>query len=231
MVDAKEEPLYIQVANSAMARWPEGRFAPAGTPVEWNFQLGALLSGMDAVWEKTGDRVYLKYIQSSIDQFVQPDGSILTYKPQASSLNDIVFGRRLLMLYRVTKDEKYRKAAALLRKQLAEQPRTPSGGFWHTRNNPNEMLVDDLFMANPFYAEYATMFHEPQDFADITKQFVLLDKHARDAKSGLLYHGWDESRTQAGVNKATGNFAEPLGAGDGLVHDGAGRYAALLPEG
>src|SRR5580704_19896 len=171
LVDAKEEPLYIQVANSAMKRWPEGRF----TPVEWNFQLGALLSGMDAVWEKTGDRAYLKYIHASIDQFVQPDGSILTYKPQMSSLNDIVFGRRLLMLYRVTKDDKYRKAAVLLRKQLSEQPRTPSGGFWHTRNNPNEMLVDDLFMANPFYAEYATMFHEPQDFADITKQFVLLD--------------------------------------------------------
>jgi unsaturated rhamnogalacturonyl hydrolase len=204
LVGAKEEPLFIQVANSAMARWSGGRFAAAGAAVEWNFQLGALLSGMDAVWEKTGDRVYLLYIQASIDQFVQPDGSILTYKPQASSLNDIVFGRRLLMLYRVTKDEKYRKAAVLLRKQLSEQPRTPSGGFWHTRNNPNEMLVDDLFMANPFYAEYASMFHEPQDFADITKQFELLDRHARDAKSGLLYHGWDESHTQAGVNKATG---------------------------
>jgi unsaturated rhamnogalacturonyl hydrolase len=203
-IGAKEEPVYIQVANSAMARWPEGRFAAAGMPVEWNFQLGALLAGINAVWEKSGDRAYLNYIQSSIDQFVQPDGSIRTYKPEVSSLNDIVFGRRLLMLYRVTKDEKYRKAAMLLRKQLSAQPRTPSGGFWHTRNNPNEMLVDDLFMANPFYAEYASMFHEPQDFPDITKQFVLLDRHARDAKSGLLYHGWDESRTQAGVNKITG---------------------------
>ena len=203
-VDARQPPLYVEVANAAMARWPEGRFAAAGAPVEWNFQLGALLSGMDAVWEKTADRAYLKYIQASIDQFVQPDGTILTYKPQAASLNDLVFGRRLLMLYRVTKEEKYRKAAELLRKQLVTQPRTASGGFWHTKNNANEMLVDDLFMANPFYAEYAVMFGEPGDFADITKQFALLDKHARDAKSGLLYHGWDESRTQAGVNKVTG---------------------------
>ena len=77
-VVAKEEPMYIQVANSAMARWPEGRFATAGMPVEWNFQLGALLAGINAVWERTGDRAYLNYIQSSIDQFVQPDGSIRT---------------------------------------------------------------------------------------------------------------------------------------------------------
>ncbi len=207
-----------------------GAVAAAGAPVEWNFQLGALLSGMDAVWEKTGDRVYLRYIQAAIDQFVQPDGSILTYKPQAASMNDLVFGRRLLMLYRVTKEEKYRKAAELLRRQLATQPRTASGGFWHTKNNPNEMLIDDEFMADPFYAEYASMFGEPQDFADITKQFVLLDTHARDAKTGLLYHGWDEPYAGRG-EQGYGDFAEPLGAGDGVDHDGSGGHAALLPEG
>ena len=131
------------------------------------------------------------------------------YKPEASSLNDIVFWATAADVS-LSSDEGWQRSTvkregdAGCGKQLSAQPRTPSGGFWHTRNNPNEMLIDDLFMANPFYAEYASMFHEPQDFADITKQFVLLDEHARDTKSGLLYHGWDESRTQAGVNKTTG---------------------------
>ncbi|HYC30387.1 MAG TPA: DUF4350 domain-containing protein, partial [Chitinophagaceae bacterium] len=39
---------------------------------------------------------------------------------------------------------------------------------------------------------------------DITRQFVLMEKHARDPKTGLLYHGWDESRQQQWANKTTG---------------------------
>ena len=49
------------------------------------------------------------------------------------------------------------------------------------------------------------MFQEPNDFADITKQFALIDQHARDPKTGLLYHGWDESKQQSWADKSTGD--------------------------
>ncbi|RYF68937.1 MAG: glycoside hydrolase family 88 protein, partial [Cytophagaceae bacterium] len=42
------------------------------------------------------------------------------------------------------------------------------------------------------------------DFDDIVNQFVWMEKHARDEKTGLLYHGWDESREQKWANKQTG---------------------------
>ena len=36
-------------ANSAIARWPDGRIAPAGAPSIWNYELGTLLEGIDSV--------------------------------------------------------------------------------------------------------------------------------------------------------------------------------------
>ncbi len=56
----------------------------------------------------------------------------------------------------------------------------------------------------PFYAEWATTFGEAASYDDIVNQFVWMEKHARDSKTGLLYHGWDESKEQQWANKTTG---------------------------
>ena len=194
-----------RMADSTIQRWPEGRWAAAGAPWHWNYELGTLLEGMDAVWYGSARGEYYRYLKQSVDQFVGPDGSIPTYHADEDQLDSILMGRQLLLLYRVTQNERYYKAAKLLREQLAQQPKTASGGFWHKKIYPNQMWLDGLYMAEPFYAEWAKEFEEPQDYAEITRQFVLIDEHARDAKTGLLYHGWDESKEQFWVNKATGD--------------------------
>jgi unsaturated rhamnogalacturonyl hydrolase len=200
----KEARLTLRVANQVMVRWPEGHIGPKGTSVAWGFELGIVLAGMNAVWTATNDSTYLDYLQHSVDHFVQPDGAIVSYDPQAYSLNNILIGRQLLTLYRVTHQEKYKLAAERLKQQVANQPRTASGGVWHSRATPNLMLLDDQFMLAPFYAEYAATFHEPQDLDDIVKQFTLLDQHTRDANTGLMFHGWDESHTAPWANVNTG---------------------------
>jgi unsaturated rhamnogalacturonyl hydrolase len=64
-------------------------------------------------------------------------------------------------------------------------------------------------------SEYAATFKEDAAFDDIAKQFILMERHARDAKTGLLYHGWDESKQQRWANPITGrspNFwGRPIG--------------------
>jgi unsaturated rhamnogalacturonyl hydrolase len=70
------------------------------------------------------------------------------------------------------------------------------------------MWLDGLYMAEPFYAEYAATFHHPEAFSDITHQFVLIDEHTRDKKTGLLYHGWDESKKERWADKETGHSPE-----------------------
>jgi unsaturated rhamnogalacturonyl hydrolase len=194
-----------RMADSTIKRWPDGRWAAAGAPWHWNYESGTLLEGMDAVWYGSAKGEYYRYIKASVDPFVTADGTIPTYKADEDQLDSILLGRQLLLLYEVTQNERYYKAAKLLREQLAAQPKTASGGFWHKKIYPNQMWLDGLYMAEPFYAEWAAKFDEPQDFAEITHQFVLIDEHARDAKTGLLYHGWDESKEQFWANKTTGD--------------------------
>jgi len=201
---AEEPPWSQRAAKAAIMRWPDGRFVPAGQRWAWNYSLGTLLEGMDSEWLNTADPSYYNYIKSSVDQFVGPDGSIPTLKLEEHQLDNILLGRQLLLLYGVTQNLRYERPATLLYQELTHQPRTPSGGFWHKQRYPNQMWLDGLYMAEPFYAEYASTFHHLEAFSDITLQFVLMDEHARDSKTGLLYHGWDESKQERWANKQTG---------------------------
>ena len=201
---APQPPLSQQMANATIQRWPNGKFNAPEKPWHWNYELGTLLEGMDAVWYDSANGKYFKYIKSSIDPFVGPDGALSTYDPSEYQLDNILLGRQLLLLYRVTQEKRYYQAAATLRRQLASQPRNASGGFWHKQIYPHQMWLDGLYMAEPFLAEYASVFHDPQALAEITHQFVLIEQHTRDPKTGLLYHGWDESKQQEWANHENG---------------------------
>ena len=116
----------------------------------------------------------------------------------------IVAGRLLFNIYDTTKDKKYLLAMQMLRKQIEEQPRTASGGFWHKKTYPNQMWLDGLYMGEPFYAQYTTTFENGKNLNDIAKQFELIQLHATDSKTGLLYHAWDESKQIPWANPITG---------------------------
>jgi unsaturated rhamnogalacturonyl hydrolase len=113
-------------------------------------------------------------------------------------------GKLLFDLYDDTKDEKYRIAMDTLRKQLKEHPRTSEGGFWHKKIYPHQMWLDGLYMGAPFYARYTVQFEDSKNLDDVAKQFELIQKHSVDNKTGLLYHGWDESKQMDWANKETG---------------------------
>lgn len=93
-------------------------------------------------------------------------------------------------LYEKTHEEKYAKASDILREQLNRQPRTSDGGFWHKKMYPYQMWLDGLYMAEPFYAEYIKMFGKEKSYDDVVLQFSLIDKHSKDSRFHLLYHGW-----------------------------------------
>jgi unsaturated rhamnogalacturonyl hydrolase len=186
---------------------------------------------MDQVWLDTADPSYFHYIQNSVDALLAPDGSIPTLKPEEHQLDNILLGRQLLLLYRVTRNQRYLTAATFLYDQLAQQPRTASGGFWHKQRYPNQMWLDGLYMAEPFRAEYAFLSHHPADFADITRQFILMEQHARDSRSGLLYHGWDESKQERWANKQTGDSSQFWARGMGWYMMALVDTLDYVPEG
>ena len=191
------------VTATAMNIWKDS-FAIDGKPAKWTYDQGVILEGVAAVWKATADPTYFNYIQKSMDFFVTDNGEIKTYKQADYNIDNVKNGRALLFLYRVTGKEKYWKAATTLRNQLRMQQRTSQGGFWHKQVYPNQMWLDGLYMAEPFYAEYAMLAHEENAYNDIAKQFILMEKNVRDEKTGLLYHGYDESRAIAWADKTTG---------------------------
>jgi len=199
---AQEKPFSQQMAQTVMNGWKDS--VPIGGTTKWSYDMGVILKGFEGIWQQTGDKKYFNYIQQKMDYFVQNDGSIKGYEKEEFNIDHVNNGKLVLLLYRVTQKEKYLKAAQLLRDQLRHHPRTKEGGFWHKKIYPYQMWLDGLYMGEPFYAEYAMLMHEDTAFNDIANQFIWMEKHARDAKTGLLYHAWDESKEQKWANKQTG---------------------------
>ena len=193
-----------KMAESVIREWPAGVVTTENKPGEWAYEEGVLLDGMAAQWHATATGADFKYIKDAVDKYVTEDGTIKGYKANAHSLDDIEMARTVLLVYRATQQQKYRKAAQFVHDQLAAQPRTASGGYWHKEIYPNQMWLDGAYMAEPFRAAYAATFHEPGDFDDIAKQLLLMDTKMRDPKTGLLRHGWDESRQMKWADATTG---------------------------
>jgi unsaturated rhamnogalacturonyl hydrolase len=201
-----QKPWSERMAQSLMTWHKDSIAVKEGRPAAWDYEQGLVLKALEKVWRRTGNGAYFEYIRKDIDRYVQKDGSIRTYRYDDFNLDNIPTGRALLMLAQQTQPDKdkYRKAADLLWKQLENQPKTKEGGYWHKQRYPFQMWLDGLFMAEPFSAEYSLIFNHPQHFDDIAKQFALIEKYAVDPKTGLIYHGYDESRTQQWADKTTG---------------------------
>ena len=193
-----------RMATTLMTAHPDSFCYDPAKPARWDYELGLYLKGLDHLWRQTGDASYFQYIRKQMDFYIREDGSIRTYDVESYNIDHLTPGNIALLLYRQTGQEKYRTAAQTLRGQLNGQPRTHEGGFWHKKRYPWQMWLDGLYMGEPFYALYSQAFGETKNFDDIANQFIWMEKHSRDSKTGLLYHGWDESREQQWADKTTG---------------------------
>ena len=66
------------------------------------------------------------------------------------------------------------------------------------------MWLDGIYMADIFSMQYGKMFNEPKWFDEASRQIQLISKHTLDPVTGLMYHGWDESRNSVWANPVTG---------------------------
>jgi len=170
----------------------------------WAYVPGMLLLAVARVGEHYGNLEYLNYMKRHIDLFVKEDGSIKGYSLEEYNLDQINEGKNLFYLMGLQEDSRYEKAARLLAIQLKGHPRTSEGGFWHKKVYPFQMWLDGLYMSSPFLAQYAKHFGESELFDEVAHQLLYIEQKTRDAKTGLLYHGWDESKEQEWSNPLTG---------------------------
>ncbi len=193
-----------RMALTLMKHHPEAYQIDGKTEPKWDYVHGLVMTSFEQLYKKTGDEQYFNYIKGYADACIDSTGAIPSYKFEDYNIDMIEAGNILFNLYNTTKDEKYLKAMQLLRKQLNEHPRTSEGGFWHKKRYPNQMWLDGLYMGAPFYTRYTVVYENGKNLDDVAKQFELIQKHALDSKTGLLYHGWDESKAMDWANKETG---------------------------
>ena len=193
-----------KMALSIMKRHPEAYQIDEKKEPKWDYVHGLVLTSIENLYNKTNNKKYYDYIKGYADACIDKDGVVKSYKFDTYNIDMVTAGRILFNLYDTTKDERYLTVLQLLRKQIQEQPRTESGGFWHKKTYPNQMWLDGLYMGEPFYAQYTIKYENGKNLDDIAKQFELIQLHATDSKTGLLYHGWDESKQMPWADKVTG---------------------------
>ncbi len=208
---SEDSPWSVRVAESEMARCPKAWQLDFQSKLKWDYCHGVELQAFLNLYDAYGDKKYFDYALAYCDTMTYADGSIESYRPLELSLDRINTGKIFFRIYEQTKDEKYKRAMDLLRAQLVAQPRTKEGGFWHKLVYPNQMWLDGIYMASPYYAEYAFRNNRPDDYQDVIRQLKVVAKHTYDPQTGLYRHAWDEKKTQQWADKKTGQSAHTWG--------------------
>jgi unsaturated rhamnogalacturonyl hydrolase len=184
------------------------RFSTAESLKGWGYAKSLYLYGQYLVYLRTKDRRYLDHIKAWIDLHVDEKGTI---NRPINALDYMLPGNLLLILYKETKQEKYRLAAETIRKTFDTYPRTKDGGFWHANVKSREwqLWADGVFMGMPFLIRYGRMFGDSTYANDeATKQLLVYYKNLNNPETGLLHHAYDESGQQPWANPLTHRSAE-----------------------
>ena len=198
---------------------------------KWSYDYGVVWRGMEMLYADTGEKRYYDHIANSLDGMIDEEGNPAGYSLEAYNLDYLCIGRQLIYLYRETGEEKYKRASALLRSQLENQPRTSDGGFWHKKVYPFQMWLDGQHMAIPFYLQYEAAFGPDEKAqSDAAKQLILAYRHTLDPDTGLPCHGWDEKKQQIWADPQTGRAAHAWGRAVGWYMAALADSLELLPK-
>lgn len=191
-------------ADSEMKRFPEAWQLDHGKRLYFGYSQGLGCLAMLKVWEKTKDRKYLDYVVKWADTVINDKGEIHLYELHTYNIDYVNSGKILFDIYKETGNNKYKLAMDRLVDQMKHHPRTHEGVYWHKLVYPHQIWLDGLYMGSPFLAQYGATFNKPEMIDDVVSQFLVCAQHTYDAKTGLYYHAWDESKNQKWADKTTG---------------------------
>ncbi|WP_228012033.1 glycoside hydrolase family 88/105 protein [Flavobacterium hungaricum] len=204
-----------RIAVSIMNKYPKAWQLDGNEKPKWDYKMGFVLSGFEKLYQKTNDKKYFNYTKAYVDEMIDSTGNIKKYDLKEYNIDYLNPTKLLFNLYDVTKDSRYFQIIGKVRNQLETHPRTASGGFWHKQIYPNQMWIDGLYMAEPFYTQFTVKYEKGKSLDDVARQFELVHDHMIDPKTGLVYQAWDESKEIAWADKQTGTSPTIWGRGIG----------------
>ena len=208
----------VRFADSEMKRFPQAWQLDYGSRLYFGYTQGLGCMAFYKLWQDTGDRKYYDYVFHWVDTIVNEQGKIHLYDRKSYNLDFINSGKVLLAMYKETKLPKFKIALDSLRAQLQTQPRTSEGVFFHKKIYPYQIWLDGLYMASPFLAGYGAAFNDPAALDDAVNQILIGAKRTYDAKTGLYFHVYDESRQQKWADKETGHSPNFWGRSIGWLY-------------
>ncbi|UJW74854.1 glycoside hydrolase family 88/105 protein [Rhizobium sp. SL42] len=170
----------------------------------WCYEDGCLYRGLISLHEATGEARWLEHLTRLVDGQIGSDGALAGYRIDEFNIDNVLPGRALIYLHRVTGDRRYLDAARPLGLQLQHHPRTKAGPYWHKLRYPHQIWLDGLYMALPFKLELANALSATDMASDAVDQFATALDLTFDKASGLYRHGYDEARLQAWADERTG---------------------------
>lgn len=206
-----------KVLNSIFNIYTEPRGFNMATRGRWNYESGYFFHVAYKYAQLTGDTSHIKYMENWLSLFIDENGDFRdrVYRKDGYRLDDINPGKLVIDMYYETGHEKYLHTLDFLIQHLEEQPKTSDGGYWHKQVYQYQMWLDGIFMADAFAKQYAVKFNKPEHFDEAIKQIFLMYKHAYDSVTGLMYHGWDESKQMPWAHPENGTSPSFWGRGLG----------------
>ncbi|MFQ1702526.1 glycoside hydrolase family 105 protein [Loktanella agnita] len=170
----------------------------------WCYEDGCLYRALELWYVETGEARWLDHIHRLADPQIGKDGGLKGYELSDYNIDNILSGRTLMYLHGLTGEAHYLKAADLLARQLATQPRTKSGVYWHKLRYPWQIWLDGLYMGQPFQIAHAQAHGNADAVADSLAQLGTALDTLFDPASGLYWHAYDEAREQPWSDPVTG---------------------------
>ena len=170
----------------------------------WNYKDDLCVIGAYDLYQATGDGSFVESLPSLAGYLLGTDGSIANWGKGEHNIDKISFGKSLWILYQLTGEEKYARAARMLYENLMDYPRTETGNFWHKDIYPHQVWLDGLYMGQPFYAACLARYQADAQWDDILDQFQAADQLLWEESLGLYLHACDCSRSMDWADKVTG---------------------------
>ncbi|MCC8168991.1 MAG: glycoside hydrolase family 88 protein [Oscillospiraceae bacterium] len=199
--DLQSVPLNYAItgADTLMRKFTPAKLPPAG---HFHYHQGVFLTGVERVYQLTGNTKYFDYIKAWADLLIDENGVCASSDP--ALLDDIQPGNILFNLYREMGDKRYKTLLDTLFRRVEMWPTNAKGGVWHMHFKKNQMWLDTMYMMGVFTTKYAVEFNEPYMIERVYTQAELMYKNMLNPDMGLLYHMWDDSKAHQAVDRETG---------------------------
>ena len=112
-----------EMVDSTIKRYPTAESLKG-----WGYAKSLYLYGQYLVYLRTKDKRYLQHIKDWTDMHIDDKGTV---NRPIMALDYMLPANLCLILYKETKQEKYKGCADQIRKTFDTYPRTKDGGFWH----------------------------------------------------------------------------------------------------